>query len=84
MFLFFVVEGDPNNYLTYFKRGTVYLALGKAKSAIADLDKVIEFRPDFVAVSICSSSIESNNSNLAIALNFHFGTPTIGRTITNI
>ncbi|KAG8273347.1 DnaJ sub C member 3 [Homalodisca vitripennis] len=43
------VDGDPHNYLTYFKRGTVYLALGKAKSAIADLDKVIELKPDFIA-----------------------------------
>lgn len=41
------VEGDPNNYLTYFKRGTVYLALGKAKLAISDLDKALELKPDF-------------------------------------
>ena len=27
------VEGDPDNYLTLFKRGTVYLALGKARFA---------------------------------------------------
>jgi DnaJ homolog subfamily C member 3 len=41
------VEGDSRNYLTYFKRGTVYLALGKAKLAISDLDRVLELRPDF-------------------------------------
>lgn len=41
------VEGDPRNYLTYFKRGTVYLALGKAKLAISDLDKALELKPDF-------------------------------------
>lgn len=41
------VEGDKNNYLTYFKRGTVYLALGKAKFAILDLNKVLELKPDF-------------------------------------
>jgi DnaJ homolog subfamily C member 3 len=41
------VEGDPNNYLTYFKRGTVYLALGKAKLAISDLDKALELKSDF-------------------------------------
>lgn len=33
-------EGDPNNYLTYFKRGTVYYALGKAKFALQDFTKV--------------------------------------------
>lgn len=41
------VEGDPRNYLTYFKRGTVYLALGKARQAISDLDKALELKPDF-------------------------------------
>lgn len=33
-------EGDPHNYLTYFKRGTVYYALGKAKFALQDFTKV--------------------------------------------
>lgn len=41
------VEGDPRNYLTYFKRGTVYLALGKSRLAISDLDKALELKPDF-------------------------------------
>lgn len=43
------VEGDPDNYLTYFKRGTVYLALGKARFALNDFSKVLELRPDFTA-----------------------------------
>lgn len=33
--------------MTYFKRGTVYLALGKAKLAISDLDRALELKPDF-------------------------------------
>lgn len=52
LFKFVVAEGDPENYLTFFKRGTVYLALGKAKLAISDLDRVIQLKPDFTAVSI--------------------------------
>jgi DnaJ homolog subfamily C member 3 len=44
-------EGDPSNYLTFFKRATVYLALGKAKSALSDLERVLELKPDFTAVS---------------------------------
>ncbi|VVD05493.1 unnamed protein product [Leptidea sinapis] len=43
------VEGDPNNYLTYFKRGTVYYALGKAKFALQDFSKVLELKPDFTS-----------------------------------
>lgn len=44
-------EGDPTNYMTFFRRATVYLAMGKSKSALPDLDKVIELKPDFTAVS---------------------------------
>ncbi|CAK9811032.1 DnaJ homolog subfamily C member 3 [Anthophora plagiata] len=46
------VEGDPNNYLTYYKRSTVYLALGKAKFTILDLDKVLELKPDFTSARL--------------------------------
>lgn len=49
--LLFVTEGDPDNYLTFFKRGTVYLALGKSKFAILDFNRVLELKPDFTAVS---------------------------------
>ena len=47
-----IPEGDPNNYLTYYKRGTVYLALGKAKFALLDLDKVLELKPDFTSARL--------------------------------
>uniref|UniRef100_T1P8U1 TPR repeat protein n=1 Tax=Musca domestica TaxID=7370 RepID=T1P8U1_MUSDO len=43
------VEGDPNNYLTLFKRGTVYLAMGKTRFAIQDFSRVLELKPDFTA-----------------------------------
>lgn len=42
-------ERDPTNYLTYFKRGTVYLALGKSRNALADLSTVLDKKPDFMA-----------------------------------
>jgi DnaJ family protein C protein 3 len=43
------IEADPKNYLAYFRRATVYLAMGKSKSALPDLTKVIELKPDFIA-----------------------------------
>lgn len=46
------MEGDSSNYLTYFKRGTVYFALGKAKFALADFTKVLELKPDFTAARV--------------------------------
>lgn len=50
-FFFFVLDADPNNYIAYFRRAAVYLGLGKAKSALPDLSKVIELKTDFTAVS---------------------------------
>ncbi|XP_071455431.1 dnaJ homolog subfamily C member 3 [Hetaerina americana] len=58
------VEGDPNNYLTYFKRGTVYLALGKSKVALSDLDKVLELKPDFISARLQRANILLKQGNL--------------------
>ena len=49
---YIILEGDPTNYMTYFKRAAVLLALGRSKSALPDLDKTIELRPDFLSVHI--------------------------------
>ncbi|TMW49100.1 hypothetical protein DOY81_005834 [Sarcophaga bullata] len=46
------VEGDPTNYLTLFKRGTVYMALGKTRFAIQDFSRVLELKPDFTAARL--------------------------------
>ncbi|CAG4976823.1 unnamed protein product [Parnassius apollo] len=51
------VEGDPNNYLTYFKRGTVYYALGKAKFALQDFTKVLELKPDFTSAQLHRANV---------------------------
>lgn len=46
------VDADPYNYLTYFKRATVYMAIGRVTSALKDLTKVIELRPDFISARL--------------------------------
>ncbi|CAH2237308.1 jg15769 [Pararge aegeria aegeria] len=51
------VEGDPHNYLTYFKRGTVYYALGKAKFALQDFTKVLEMKADFTAARLHRANV---------------------------
>ena len=43
-------ELDPNNYMTFYRRATVYLAMGKSKSAMPDLDVVLSLKPDFNSV----------------------------------
>ncbi|KAJ3201507.1 hypothetical protein HK099_002217, partial [Clydaea vesicula] len=37
---------EPKNYLSYFKRATVYLSIGKSSEAINDFSKVLELKPD--------------------------------------
>ncbi|XP_074601971.1 dnaJ homolog subfamily C member P58IPK [Brevipalpus obovatus] len=51
------VDGDPKNYLTYFKRATVYLALGKSKPALDDLNQVIQLKPDFLSARLQRGSV---------------------------
>lgn len=51
------VDADPYNYLTYYTRATVYLAIGKIASALKDLSKVIELKPDFAAARLQRGNI---------------------------
>lgn len=41
------IDADPNNYMSFYRRGTVYLGMGKFKSASSDLSRVLELKPDF-------------------------------------
>ncbi|KAM3842431.1 dnaJ homolog subfamily C member 3b [Diretmus argenteus] len=51
------VEGDSKNYLTYYKRAAVFLAMGKSKSALPDLTKAIQLKPDFLAARLQRGNI---------------------------
>jgi len=42
------VDADPNNYMSYYKRATVYMALSRPRPALADLDKIMSLKPDFL------------------------------------
>lgn len=52
------VEGDPNNFMSYFRRATVYLAMGKSKSALPDLDTVLSLKPDFSAARLQRANVK--------------------------
>jgi DnaJ family protein C protein 3 len=41
------ISRDPQNYLTYFKRGATYLSAGRTAQATQDFDKVLEMKPGF-------------------------------------
>lgn len=59
----FLSDGDPTNYLTHYKRGTVYLALGKAKFALHDLDKVLELNAGFIPARLQRGNILLKQAN---------------------
>jgi len=42
------VDADPNNYMSYYKRATVYLAMSRSRPALSDLDTVLKKKPDFL------------------------------------
>ncbi|XP_069496796.1 dnaJ homolog subfamily C member 3 isoform X2 [Ambystoma mexicanum] len=46
------IDGDPDNYIAYYRRATAYLAMGKSKAAIPDLSKVIALKPDFTSARL--------------------------------
>lgn len=46
------IDGDPDNYLAYYRRATTFLAMGKSKAAIPDLSRVIELKPDFTSARL--------------------------------
>uniref|UniRef100_A0A8C5WEF5 J domain-containing protein n=1 Tax=Leptobrachium leishanense TaxID=445787 RepID=A0A8C5WEF5_9ANUR len=55
------VDADPGNYLTYYKRAAVYLAMGKFKSALPDLSKAIKLKPDFMALQSSPANEEAQS-----------------------
>lgn len=59
---------DPENYLTYFKRATAYLSLGRNNAAAEDFSTILNLKPDFDQVLIQRARIylKEGSFNLAI------------------
>ncbi|XP_043219343.1 dnaJ homolog subfamily C member 3-like [Amphibalanus amphitrite] len=58
------IDADPQNYLSYYRRATVYLALGKAKQALPDLQQVLKMKPDFLAARLQRGNVHLKLGNL--------------------
>ncbi|XP_021174744.2 dnaJ homolog subfamily C member 3b [Fundulus heteroclitus] len=57
------VEGDSGNYLTYYKRAAVFLAMGRSKSALPDLSRAIQLKPDFLPARLQRGNILLKQGN---------------------
>lgn len=45
----------------------MYLALGKAKNALSDLDRVLELKPDFTAARVTRGNVHLKMGNYDLA-----------------
>ncbi|MEQ2262060.1 hypothetical protein XENORESO_002786 [Xenotaenia resolanae] len=57
------VDGDSKNYLTFYKRAAVFLAMGRSKSALPDLTRAIELKPDFLPARLQRGNILLKQGN---------------------
>lgn len=53
------IARDPQNYLTYFKRGAAYLSLGKSLQAKTDFDHVLSIKPGFEGALLQRAKIKA-------------------------
>lgn len=61
------INNDPENYLTYFKRATVFLALNRPKSALDDLNRALELNEKFTSALQQRASLYLKMGNLDLA-----------------
>ncbi|KAF2728251.1 DnaJ-domain-containing protein [Polyplosphaeria fusca] len=59
------ISRDPQNYLTYFKRGAAYLSLGRTSQAQHDFDKVLEIKPGFEGALVQRAKIKGRKADWA-------------------
>ncbi|KAI6088228.1 DnaJ domain-containing protein [Hypoxylon rubiginosum] len=63
MFYDAAVARDPNDYLTYFKRATTYLSLGRTSQATSDFNKVLKLRPDFEGAHLQLGKLKAKSAD---------------------
>lgn len=51
------IELNPSNYQAIFRRATTYLAIGRPKPGLSDLDTVLEQKPDFTGARLQRASV---------------------------
>ena len=53
------IARDPSNYLTFFKRATTYLSLGRTSQATDDFNQVLNLKPGFEGAHLQLAKIKS-------------------------
>ncbi|KAH9880184.1 hypothetical protein J1614_002210 [Plenodomus biglobosus] len=61
------ISRDPQNYMTFFRRGAAYLSLGRTTQAQHDFDKVLELKPGFEGALVQRAKIRARKADWAAA-----------------
>lgn len=61
------IARDPQNYLTFFRRGAAYLSLGRTAQAQNDFDKVLQLKPGFEGALVQRAKIRARKADWALA-----------------
>ena len=57
------VARDPNDYLTYFKRATTFLSLGRTSQAADDFQKCLKLRPGFEGAHVQLGKLKARSAD---------------------
>ncbi|KAI0015834.1 DnaJ domain-containing protein [Xylariomycetidae sp. FL0641] len=81
------IARDPSDYLTFFKRATTYLSLGRTSQATNDFNKVLELRPGFEGAHLQLAKLKAKAADWDGAkeeyslANYKDGSPEVERLI---
>ncbi|ORY67061.1 DnaJ domain-containing protein [Pseudomassariella vexata] len=57
------IARDPTNYLTFFKRATTFLSLGRTSQATEDFNKVLSLKPGFEGAHLQLGKIKARGAD---------------------
>lgn len=63
------IAQDPSDYLSYYKRATAYLSLGRTSSAIDDFSTILDLRPGFDKALLQRAKLYANDGDFSLAKN---------------
>lgn len=58
------IQLDPKAYLSYYRRATASLSLGRTSAAVRDLDKVLSLKPDFAQAHFDRANVLTKEGEL--------------------
>ncbi|CEP10711.1 hypothetical protein [Parasitella parasitica] len=61
------IQQDPLDYVSYYKRATAFLSLGRTASAIDDFSKILDLKPGFEKALLQRAKLYAANGDFSLA-----------------